>query len=140
MTAPLTLWIGTRTGAFLFRTKDRKNWRIEGPHFRGAEVNHVAPDPRDPKRVYAAVNSAWFGAHIHASSDGGKTWKLLRKGLPQKNAYLTVLREAMTADALSPAGVYFGTSGGMLYGTRNAGESCTVLADSLPPVYSVTAA
>lgn len=86
------------------------------------------------------MNSAWFGAYIHASSDGGKTWKLPRKGLPRKNAYVTVLREAMTSDALSPAGVCFGTSCGTLYGTRNAGESWSVLPDSLPPVYSVTAA
>jgi len=76
---------------------------------------------------------------VARSRDGGKTWKLLRKGLPQKNAHVTVLREAMTADALSPAGIYFGTSGGTLYGTRNAGENWSVLADSLPPVYSVTA-
>lgn len=73
MASPVTLRIGTRKGAFVFRTKDRKTWKIEGPHFRGTEVNHVAVDPRDPKRVYAAVNSAWFGAHIHASTDGGKT-------------------------------------------------------------------
>jgi photosystem II stability/assembly factor-like uncharacterized protein len=365
MPVPLTLWIGTRKGAFVFRTKDRSAkhpaWKIEGPHFRGLEVHHVVPDPRDPRRVYAAVNNAWFGPHIHASEDGGKswklsetglqltgvtdaagkpesikriwhiqpgpadqpgfvlsgvdpgalfrsqdwgqtweqvssltlhptrarwnpgaggmclhsiqclgkgrivvaisaagafrsldggetwepynqgvradfmpdkfpevgqcvhkllahprdpeklyqqnhcgvyrgklagkkwtdiskglptrfgfglavpaaepdtlftvpmegaeyrcnlngglavarsrdggkTWKLLRKGLPQKNAPVTVLREAMTSDALSPAGVYFGTTGGTLYGTRDAGESWSALAENLPPIYSVAAA
>jgi photosystem II stability/assembly factor-like uncharacterized protein len=77
---------------------------------------------------------------VARSRDGGKTWKLLRKGLPQKNAHVTVLREAMTSDALSPAGVYFGTSGGTLYGTHDAGENWQVVAENLPPVYSVTAA
>src|SRR5713226_7845485 len=64
----LTLWIGTRKGAFAFSTRNRKNWKISGPHFRGWEVNHVSQDSREPKRMYAAVNSAWFGPHIHAST------------------------------------------------------------------------
>jgi len=354
--ANVSVWAGTRKGAFVFRSRDRKSWKVEGPFFRGWEVNHIAQDPRQPERLYAAVNSAWFGPHIHASTDGGKswklseagleikslpdtslkrvwhiepgaddepgvvwaggdpgvmfrsgdwgqnwaevpsfnnhqtrslwgpgaggmclhsiqclgrgrmmvgisavgafrssdfgatwtafnqnvrndfapvkfpeigvcvhkllahprkpeslyqqnhcgmykarfdakrwtditkglpsrfgfglavpaaepdtlftvpiespeyrcvpearfrvarsrdggkTWKLLRKGLPQKNAHVTVLREAMTSDALAPAGVYFGTSGGTLYGTRDAGERWQVVAENLPPVYSVTAA
>jgi photosystem II stability/assembly factor-like uncharacterized protein len=74
------------------------------------------------------------------SHDAGKTWKLLRRGLPQKNAHVTVLREAMTSDPLSPAGVYFGTTGGTLFATRDAGENWTVLAENLPPVYSVEVA
>ena len=77
----MTLWIGTRKGAFAARSKDRKKWKIEGPHFRGWEVNHVVQDPHEPKRHYAAVNSAWFGPHIHSSEDGGKTWHLAEKGL-----------------------------------------------------------
>lgn len=75
MASPMTLWIGTRKGAFVLRTKDRKAWKIEGPHFRGTEVNHVAPDPRNPRRIYAAVNSAWFGAHIHAGADPGALFR-----------------------------------------------------------------
>ena len=75
----IEVWVGTKKGAFVFRSTDRKTWKISGPEFRGWEVNHVAQDPRDPKRYYAAVNSAWFGPHIHASVDGGKTWQLRRK-------------------------------------------------------------
>ncbi|MGH9657277.1 MAG: WD40/YVTN/BNR-like repeat-containing protein, partial [Bryobacteraceae bacterium] len=77
---------------------------------------------------------------VARSRDGGKTWKLLSRGLPEKNAHATVLREAMASDAASPAGVYFGTTGGQLYYTRDAGERWEVLSGSLPPVYSVTAA
>jgi hypothetical protein len=65
-TGTVSVWAGTRKGAFVFRSSNRKTWRMEGPFFRGWEVNHVAQDPREPERHYAAINSAWFGAHIHA--------------------------------------------------------------------------
>jgi len=80
----IAVWAGTRKGAFVFRSRNRKTWSVEGPFFRGWEVNHVAQDPRDPQRLYAAVNSAWFGAHIHASTNAGKTWKLSEAGLEMK--------------------------------------------------------
>ena len=80
-TSKLSVWIGTRKGAFAFSTRNRKTWSTDGPHFKGSEVNHVSQDPREPKRLYAAVNSAWFGPHIHASKNGGKTWKLSDEGL-----------------------------------------------------------
>jgi photosystem II stability/assembly factor-like uncharacterized protein len=74
--AKVTLWVGTRKGAFAFRTNDRRRWNIEGPLFRGNEVNHIVQDPRDPKTAYAAVHTLWFGPHLHVSRDGGKTWVL----------------------------------------------------------------
>ena len=77
---------------------------------------------------------------VARSRDGGKTWKHLKRGLPQKNAHVTVLREAMTADAHPSAGVYFGTEGGTIFATRDAGETWYVLAENLPPVYSISAA
>ena len=77
---------------------------------------------------------------VGRSRDGGKTWTLLSRGLPIHDAHVTVLREAMTSDPLSPAGVYFGTSAGTVYHTRTAGDSWGVLAANLPPVYSVTVA
>ncbi len=77
---------------------------------------------------------------VARSRDGGKTWKLLSRGLPQRNAHLLVLREAMTSDELDPAGVYVGTSSGHVFYTRDAGETWETLADSLPPVYSISIA
>jgi phage pi2 protein 07 len=77
---------------------------------------------------------------VARSRDGGKTWKLLSRGLPQRNAHLLVLREAMTSDELDPAGVYVGTSSGHVFYTRDAGDTWTTLADSLPPVYSISVA
>lgn len=78
------IWVGTRKGAFAFTSKDRKKWDCEGPFFRGEEVHHVTQDSRDPKRHYAAVGNAWFGPHLHASTDNGKTWTISEKGLEVK--------------------------------------------------------
>jgi len=81
---PVRIWVGTRKGAFVFTSKDRKKWDSDGPFFTGQEVHHVAQDPRDPKRHYAAVNNAWFGPHLHASTDSGKSWQISEKGLELK--------------------------------------------------------
>ena len=78
------IWVGTRKGAFVFTSKDRKKWDCDGPFFSGQEVHHVAQDPRDPKRHYAAVGNAWFGSHVNASTDFGKTWQVSEKGLEVK--------------------------------------------------------
>ena len=43
--ANITIWVGTRKGAFAFRSQDRKKWETDGPHHRGAEINHVVQDP-----------------------------------------------------------------------------------------------
>ena len=75
----VTVWIGTRKGAFAFSSSNRKTWTADGPHFRGQEVNHVSQDPRQPKRLYAAVNSAWFGPHIHASTNHRQDLEAFRK-------------------------------------------------------------
>jgi photosystem II stability/assembly factor-like uncharacterized protein len=81
---PVRIWVGTRKGAFLFSSKDRKKWDTAGPFFAGEEVHHVAQDPRDPKRHFAAVNNAWFGPHLYASTNGGKKWDPSEKGLEVK--------------------------------------------------------
>jgi hypothetical protein len=64
----------------------------------------------------------------------------LTRGLPQKDAYITVLRDAFTSDNLHPAGLYFGTRSGELYSSANDGDSWDLLAEHLPPVLSVRAA
>jgi hypothetical protein len=74
---------------------------------------------------------------VARSRDGGKTWKLMTKGLPQKDAHLLVLREAMAADAESPAGVYVGTTSGEVFHTADGGDSWNLLAEHLPQVISV---
>jgi photosystem II stability/assembly factor-like uncharacterized protein len=79
-------------------------------------------------------------AAVWRSRDAGTTWARLSKGLPQENAYLGVLREAMATDPLDSAGVYFGTGNGQVFASRDEGESWTTIADFLPPVCSVETA
>jgi photosystem II stability/assembly factor-like uncharacterized protein len=74
---------------------------------------------------------------VYRSKTGGNEWEALTKGLPQKNVYVNVLRDAMAVDALDPCGVYFGTSGGQVYASADAGDSWDPIVRDLPPVVSV---
>lgn len=105
----------------------------------------VAAHPRDPDRVFLLpLNGAVEGryvpdgrAAVWRSDDAGASWRDLRAGLPQANAFFGVLRQALATDRLEPAGVYFGTSGGTLYGSADEGGSFTEIARDLPVVHSV---
>ena len=74
---------------------------------------------------------------VFRSRTGGNEWEPLTKGLPQSNCYLNVLRDAMAVDRLDECGVYFGTSGGQVYGSADAGDSWDAIVRDLPPVLSV---
>ena len=60
---------------------------------------------------------------VYRSRTGGNEWEELTKGLPQRDCYVNVLRDAMTVDSLDSCGVYFGTTGGQVYGSNDAGDS-----------------
>jgi len=70
---------------------------------------------------------------------GRRGWRALGRGLPAKDAYLSVLREGMSNDSLEPAGVYVGTGSGQLFASRDAGRSWKSIAAFLPPIMSVNA-
>ena len=74
---------------------------------------------------------------VYRSKTGGDDWESLTKGLPQKDCYVNVLRDAMAVDALDPCGVYFGTSGGQVYGSPDGGDTWTAIVHDLPAVLSV---
>jgi photosystem II stability/assembly factor-like uncharacterized protein len=74
---------------------------------------------------------------VYRSRTGGNEWEPLTKGLPQANCYVNVLRDAMAVDALDPCGIYFGTTGGQVYGSANAGDSWAPIVRDLPAVLSV---
>ena len=74
---------------------------------------------------------------VYRSRTGGDEWEPLTKGLPQENCYVNVLRDAMSVDALDPCGVYFGTTGGQVYASTDAGNNWAAIARDLPPVLSV---
>jgi photosystem II stability/assembly factor-like uncharacterized protein len=76
---------------------------------------------------------------VYRSRTGGNEWEALTKGLPQSNCYVNVLRDAMSVDSLDPCGVYFGTTGGQVYASADAGDSWTAIVRDLPPVLSVEA-
>jgi hypothetical protein len=74
---------------------------------------------------------------VYRSRTGGNEWEALTKGLPQKDCYVNVLRDAMSVDKLDPCGLYFGTSGGQVYSSADAGDSWTPIVRDLPAVLSV---
>ena len=76
---------------------------------------------------------------VWRTTDRGDTWQRNGKGLPQKDAYVGVLREALAVDRLDPAGVFFGTSTGQLYGSIDEGASWSLVAEHLPPIWGVEA-
>jgi photosystem II stability/assembly factor-like uncharacterized protein len=74
---------------------------------------------------------------VYRSRTGGNEWEALTQGLPQKDCYVNVLRDAMTIDSLDPCGVYFGTTGGQVYASSDAGDSWAPIVRDLPAVLSV---
>ncbi|MBV8819696.1 MAG: exo-alpha-sialidase [Acidobacteriaceae bacterium] len=76
---------------------------------------------------------------VYRSKTGGNEWEPLTKGLPQNDCYVNVLRDAMSVDGLDQCGVYFGTTGGQVYGSANGGDSWTAIVRDLPAVLSVEA-
>ncbi len=74
---------------------------------------------------------------VYRSRSGGNEWEALTKGLPQRDCYVNVLRDAMAVDSLVPCGVYFGTTGGQVYASADAGDHWAPIVRDLPPVLSV---
>jgi photosystem II stability/assembly factor-like uncharacterized protein len=74
---------------------------------------------------------------VFRSRSGGNEWEALTKGLPQSDCYINVLRDAMAVDALDKCGVYFGTSGGQVYASADAGDNWAPIVRDLPGVLSV---
>jgi photosystem II stability/assembly factor-like uncharacterized protein len=74
---------------------------------------------------------------VFRSTTGGNEWEALTKGLPQQNCYVNVLRDAMSVDSLDKCGVYFGTTGGQVYASNDAGDTWNAIVRDLPAVVSV---
>lgn len=102
--------------------------------------------PHDPDCVYVIpVESDEFRCtpegrlRVYRTRNAGGSWEALSKGLPQSEAYETVLRDGLTTDSLDPAGIYFGTRSGKVYYSRDEGKHWEKLADGLPQIVSVQA-
>ncbi len=74
---------------------------------------------------------------VYRSRSGGNEWEALTKGLPQRDCYVNVLRDAMAVDTLDPCGVYFGTTGGQVYASADSGDNWAPIVRDLPAVLSV---
>jgi len=103
--------------------------------------------PHDPDTVYIVpIESDMFRCtpegklRVYRTTDAGASWEALEEGLPQKNAYETILRDALTADSLDSAGIYFGTRSGKLFGSADEGATWKELIEGLPPVVCVKTA
>jgi photosystem II stability/assembly factor-like uncharacterized protein len=75
----------------------------------------------------------------YVTRDSGDTWARLDRGLPER-AWFTVKRQAMTLDEHDPVGVYFGTTSGEVWASRDEGDSWTCIAEHLPEIYAVESA
>jgi BNR/Asp-box repeat len=74
---------------------------------------------------------------VYRSRTGGDEWEALTNGLPQRDCYVNVLRDAMAVDSLEDCGVYFGTTGGQVYASADAGDTWAPIVRDLPAVLSV---
>jgi photosystem II stability/assembly factor-like uncharacterized protein len=105
----------------------------------------AAAHPRDPATLYLLpLNGDVAGryvpdakAAVWRTRNAGQSWDALRQGLPQKDVFFGVLRQAMATDPLAPAGIYFGTSTGTLFASADEGDSWRVIAQHLPTISSV---
>ena len=104
----------------------------------------VAADANDPKRAYLAPLEGDFsrippGGHfaVWGTDNRGKEWFKLDEGLPAKS-YYTILRDGMVSDMEDPCGIYFGTTTGQLFASRDQGSHWEKIADDFPPILSVS--
>ena len=74
---------------------------------------------------------------VYRSRSGGEEWQALTNGLPQEHCYVNVLRDAMDVDRVDPCGIYFGTTGGQIYASNDAGDNWNAIVRDLPAVLSV---
>jgi len=132
----------------LYRSDDSgDNWKdiAKGvpSDFGFAMVGH----PHDPETAYIVpIESDEYRCtpegklRVYRTRNGGGSWEALTRGLPQKNALETVLRDGLAADSLDPAGIYFGTRSGKVYGSNDEGKSWQLILEGVPAVVCVKAA
>ena len=104
-------------------------------HPRNSDWAYVVPVESDEFRCACDGR-----LRVYRTRNGGASWEPLMRGLPQKGAYETVLRDAMTADSFDPAGIYLGTRSGQVFGSRDDGKTWHKIVDGLPSVVCVRCA
>src|SRR5438045_74093 len=133
--------------AAIFQSKDGgKSWQeVSGnlPSDFGFPIDVHAHEPETIYVVPIKSDSEHYPPsgrlRVYRSRTGGNEWEALTKGLPQRNCYVNVLRDAMSVDSLEPCGIYFGTTGGQVYASADAGDRWKPIVRDLPAVLSVEA-
>jgi hypothetical protein len=138
---------GPRPGIGVLRSDDHgHSWRSIADGLPSDFGFPIVAHPHDPDVVYVvplepATRTCPGGAPaVWRSDDGGGSWKRLARGLPKKEAYFTVLRDALDIDELRSPALYFGTTTGQLWIGRDGGEKWECLFDALPPINNVKVA
>ena len=103
-------------------------------HPHDADTVYVVPLAPETRTCPGGAPAVW------RSENGGSSWQKLAQGLPKKETYFTVLRDAMDIDELSSPALYFGTTTGQLWIGREGGERWECLFDALPPINCVKVA
>jgi len=104
-------------------------------HPRDADTVYIVPIESDEYRCMPEAKLRVYRTH-----NGGAGWEPLARGLPQKNALETVLRDSLATDTCDPVGIYFGTRSGKVYGSNDNGKSWQLIHEGLPSVVCVRAA
>jgi len=135
---------GRRPGIGVLRSDDHgKSWYSIAAGLPSDFGFPIVVHPQDPDTVYVlplepATRTCPGGSPgVWRSENGGKSWKKLSRGLPKKQSYFTVQRDAMDIDEFKSPAVYFGTTTGQLWIGRDSGEEWDCLFDSLPPIHNV---
>lgn len=104
----------------------------------------IAVHSHEPDTIYVVpITSDTFHVppdgklRVYRSRSGGNEWEALTEGLPQRDCYVNVLRNALAVDSLDTCGIYFGTTGGQVYVSADAGDQWLPIVHDLPPVLSV---
>jgi photosystem II stability/assembly factor-like uncharacterized protein len=129
----------------VMRTDDAgESWREVSGNLPSDFGFPIEVHPHEPDTIYVVPiksDSEHFPPdgklRVYRSRSGGDEWEPLTKGLPQRDCYLNVLRDAMAVDTLDSPGIYFGTSGGQVYVSPDAGDNWSPIVRDLPAVVSV---
>jgi serine/threonine protein kinase len=132
----------------LYRSDDGADSWIDIAHGLPSDFGFaMATHPHDPDCVFTVpMESDEFRCtpegrlRVYRTRSAGESWEPLTRGLPQRRAYETVLRDGMVTDSLDPVGIYFGTRSGKLYASKDAGKSWKELFDGLPQIVCVASA
>src|SRR5438552_215181 len=141
---PGVLFMQLHQGGGAYRTDDAGDlWQdVKGnlPTDFGFPIDIHA---QEPNTVYVIPMDPYMRVppegklRVWRSRSGGNDWEPLSKGLPQKDCYVNVLRDAMAVDSLDKCGVYFGTTGGQVYCSPDGGDTWNAIVRDLPAVLSV---